>query len=222
MKTVLSTKKLKVNQQELLLNAGLSFVAYNAITIEMMPVKMDISVKNAIFTSQNAVRSILRCDLAIERCFCVGDKTKVLLEQNGYKVIEMERNSFELGQLIVKNYKNEAFYYFCGSIRRDELPAVLKTSEIEIVETKTYKTILNTKKFEQKWDGILFFSPSGVKSYFEANSDTKKKGDSHETVLICIGETTASEAKKYSANVVIANATSVESVIAKAVKILRN
>ena len=38
---------------------------------------------------------------------------------------------------------------------------------------------------------------------------------------ICIGTTTATEAKKYTENVVIANATTVESVIAKAVKLLK-
>jgi uroporphyrinogen-III synthase len=40
-------------------------------------------------------------------------------------------------------------------------------------------------------------------------------------VLICIGETTADAARKYSDHIVIANTTLVESVIAKAVNVLK-
>nr|MBX2828949.1 uroporphyrinogen-III synthase [Flavobacteriaceae bacterium] len=68
-------------------------------------------------------------------------------------------------------------------------------------------------KFDQKWDGILFFSPSGIKSFLSENT----MGNA---IAICIGETTASEAKKYTRNVIVANATRIESVIAKAVKTL--
>ncbi len=76
-----------------------------------------------------------------------------------------------------------------------------------------YKTTLNPKKFDRQFDAVLFFSPSGVQSFFSENNIAIGKA-------ICIGKTTASEAKKYTDNVVIANATTVESVIAKVVKIL--
>ena len=41
------------------------------------------------------------------------------------------------------------------------------------------------------------------------------------TKAVCIGTTTAFEAKKYTENVVISNVTTVESVIDKAMKILK-
>ena len=226
MKTVLSTKKLETNQRELLLNAGLSFVEYDAITIAFLEVSIPEVIENAIITSQNGVRSILNAKPTIQNCFCVGEKTKALLVQNGYNVIEMGRNSIELAQIVAEKYRKEAFHYFCGSRRRDKLPNLLKASKIDVIEVKTYKTELNLKKFDQKWDGILFLSPSGVESYFSANFKKDEvnieQSPNHELLCICIGETTASEAKKYSQNTVIANATSVESVIVKAVKILKN
>lgn len=220
---ILSTKKLKLNQRDLLLGVGLSVLDYDAIGIEFLNFEMPSTVEYAIFTSQNGVKAFLNTakDLPLleeragVRCFCVGQKTKALLEKNGLKVTKMVDNSAELGEFLVKTHKNDSLHYFCGLQRRDELPSILKSNGIEISEVKTYKTILIPKKFEQKWDGILFFSPSGVESYISENSISK-----NETTVICIGATTAAEASRYFENVVVANSTSVESVIAKAVKIL--
>ncbi|HAV55223.1 MAG TPA: uroporphyrinogen-III synthase, partial [Aequorivita sp.] len=93
----------------------------------------------------------------------------------------------------------------------------LKENHIAFEEIEVYKTTLNPKKFERQFDAILFFSPSGVRSYCEERSNLIND----EPTFVCIGTTTASEAKKYSENVVIANATTVESVIAKTVKKLK-
>jgi uroporphyrinogen-III synthase len=105
----------------------------------------------------------------------LGKKTKSLLEENGLKVIEIGQNAAELAQNIAKNYKKRDFYYFCGTIRRKELPKALKSEKMSVFEVKTYKTVLKTKKFDQKWDGILFFSPSGVASYISENKPKKKQ-----------------------------------------------
>ena len=213
MKTVLSTKKLSLSQKELLLNAGLCLVEYDAIKIEFLPFEAPNTIKNAIFTSQNAVRSVEGKNLSFENTFCVGKKTEALLTKNNKNVIKMSQNASELAHFIQKNYQNEAFWFFSGSKRRDEIPASFKNSKNTLFEVKTYKTTLNSVKFDQKWDGILFFSPSGVSSFTEKNT----LGSS---IAFCIGETTASEAKKFSQNIIVANATSVESVIAKVAKTL--
>lgn len=213
---VLSTKKLSLSQRELLLNAGLQLVEYDAIKISYLTENLPKKVKNGIFSSQNGVKSVFlnkKEPFTIENCFCVGDKTKALLEKNSQRVLKKASNSAELGQFIANNYKNEIFHYFCSAIRRDELPEIIKSSENEIFELKTYKIEPNLKKFEQKWDGILFFSPSGVQSFASENS-------LENTYSFCIGETTANEAKKFSKNIIVANTTTIESVIAKAAKIV--
>ncbi|GEQ84784.1 uroporphyrinogen III methyltransferase [Patiriisocius marinistellae] len=221
MKSILSTKKLKLNQRDLLLGAGFSIVDYNAINIETLDFDTPSIIENAIFTSQNGVKSFFEnCSIKnkktkIKNVFCIGEKTKSLLQKNGFNVTKVGEYGADLGKFIVENHENESFYYFCGAQRRDELPNILKNYGIEISEVKTYKTVLFPKKFEQNWDGILFFSPSGVQSYIAENIIIFK-----ETSAICIGNTTATEAAKHFKNVVIANNTSVESVIAKAVKTL--
>lgn len=217
MKTILSTKKLQPNQRDLLLGAGYKVVDYNAIDIQFLEVAIPSYIENAIFTSQNAVKSIHNSQFTIHNLYCVGQKTKTLLEENNFKVLEVAKNAEALAQTIIKNYKNNTFHFFCGTLRRNELPELLQHENIVIEEIKTYNTELRPKKFEQNWDGILFFSPSGVESYFMLNTNQQEK-------CICIGETTGQAAKKYYEDpdaIVIANATTVESVIAKAVHVLK-
>ncbi len=222
-KHILSTKRLTHSQRELLLNSGLSFAEYDAISIEFLKVEIPEKIENAIFTSQNGVRSILGNEMIVERCFCVGEKTTSLLTKNGQNIVKTAYNGAELATYIVKNHKNDVFYYFCGTKRRHELPQILKEAGIQLFELKTYKTELKKKKIDREWDGILFFSPSGVQSYINGQSESAPTTYSfpERTKLFCIGETTAHEARKYSTNVVVANATRTESVIAKAVKTLK-
>lgn len=217
MKSILSTKKLSVSQRELLLNSGLSFVEYDAIDIEFIDFEVLAEIENGIFTSQNAVNSFFKNSVgknSIQNSFCVGNKTEALLLNFGQKVIKKADNASELALFIIKNHQNDSFLYFSGSRRRDELPEILKKAKIDVFETKTYKTELKAMKFAQKWDGILFFSPSGVESFVVENTMAN-------SAVFCIGETTASEAKRYTSNVIVANSTTVESVIAKAVTALK-
>lgn len=218
--TILSTKILSLAQKELVLNSGLGLVEYDAIKIEFLDFKVDKKVDNYIFTSQNGVRAFLKNQNKSpsplgeglgERVFCVGSKTKSLLEENGLKVTEMASNSIELGQNIVKNYKKESFLFFCGNRRREELPSILKENKIDFEEVEVYKTSLHKKEFNTVFDGVLFFSPSAVESY---QLENKIK----ESIAFCIGATTAQEAKKHTNTIVIATKTTIENVIVQAVK----
>ncbi|MEL6305878.1 MAG: uroporphyrinogen-III synthase, partial [Bacteroidota bacterium] len=56
MKTVLSTKVLSPSQKELLLNAKVGFVEYNAIEIQFLEVSLPLDESHYIFTSKNAVK----------------------------------------------------------------------------------------------------------------------------------------------------------------------
>ncbi len=212
MPTVLSTKILESHQKRLLLNAGISLVEYNAIKIEFIdfdPGKKYI--KNAIVTSKNAALAIIGKELIIENCFCVGEKTAAFLKENKYNIAEIADYGTALAAIITKKYSDENFSFFCGDRRQEELPSILKENSIDVEEIQVYKTTLNLKKFHQEFDGILFFSPSGAKSFFSKN---KIKN----STAFCIGTTTASEAKKFTENIVIATKPSIENVIVKVVK----
>ena len=218
MMRVLSTRKLTLPQKELLLGSGLSFIEYDAIKITHLPFEAPLHLERVIFTSTNGAKSFLDQapkNITVDETFCVGEKTAQILAENGHKLVKTAGNASELGNYIAKNYKNEVFWYFCGSRRRPELLDILNSAKIEVFEVKNYQTDLNLVDFDQFFDGIMFFSPSGVQSYTTSNQIGKSKA-------FCIGETTAEEAKLHTDNVWVANSTSVESVIAKAVKILRS
>lgn len=209
--TILSTKKLSAVQKELLLNAGLGFVEYGAIAIELLEINIEHTIQNAIFTSKNAVKAIQNSGMIISNCFCVGDNTKKLLQENDLNVLETAQNASDLAKIITKKYKNNSFLFFCGNLRRDELPNLLEQNNVDVKEQIVYKTHLKSNKFNRMFDGILFFSPSGIQSYVSEN----KIGES---ILFCIGNTTASEARKYTNNIIVANKPTVENVIVQAVK----
>jgi len=232
-KTLLSTKKLKPNQRELLLNAGVSFVEYDAIQIKPVAFTPDSyqdlpKIKNVIITSQNGARAFLKNSVLSgdpennrdENCFCVGEKTAVLLIENGIKVTETAQNAVKLAHCIIKDHRNKEFTYFCGKQRRDELPTILNEAGVVCNEVVVYETYLNERSFDQQFDGILFYSPSGVSAFAKANHPSTSLRVTPDLRAICIGETTASEARKYFETVIVSNATTIESTIAKAVKYL--
>ncbi len=220
MPTILSTKKLAENQKQLLLHANCSLVEYNAIKIELNNFQIPDFVENAIITSQNTVRSIINSEITlrekIQNCFCVGEKTRKFLIQNNFNIVECAEYASALSDVLIEKYNERKFHFFCGNIRSDEIPLKLKENNIAFEVIEVYKTTLNKKQFKRNFDAIMFFSPSGVRSYFDNN-----KADKFESVAVCIGKTTADEAEKYAENVVVANNTTIESMIAKTVKILK-
>lgn len=214
MKTLLSTKILSPAQKKIIPETGFTFREYDAITVDFIPFSSPATIKNAIFTSKNAVKAVFEKHpetIAIEHIFCVGEKTKAFLLKKGQKVTKSAKYASKLADFIQKIPKNDAFYFFCGDRRREELPSVLKNKKIPLFEVKTYKISLNLIKFTQKFDGILFFSPSGVASFTSQN-------ELRNSIAYCIGDTTASEAKKYTEKVVLAEETSIESVIKEATR----
>lgn len=213
MKTVLSTKILSLPQKELFLNSGLGLVTYDALTIEFHEVPIPKGYHHFIFTSKNAVRAFLKQrtePLEEASIFCVGDKTEHLLLENGLKVVKKADNAMELAHFIAKNYKTDDFLFLCGNRRRDELPHILSENNIRYSEIQMYTTHLTPQKFDRSFDGILFFSPSGIKSFTKENSVAKSQ-------LFCIGNTTAEEAKKHTDKITIANRPTVENVLVQAI-----
>lgn len=214
MPSILSTKKLLLNQRELLLNAGFNVLDYNALDITPTPYQIPENIKNIIITSQNAAKNIL--DKPFNQCdfYVVGTKTAALLTQNNKNVIKIAQHSTALATYITETQNHKTFFYFCGTTRRDQLPDILKKAAITCTEIPVYQSNQVFQHFAQQFDGILFYSPLGVEAFAKANTYLKK------TTAFCIGETTAITARNYFKNVRVANATTVESVIAKAVKIL--
>lgn len=218
-KRILSTKKLLPNQKQFLLNAGLSVIEADFITVHYTPFRLTDIRQNLIFTSQNAVASFLRQDESRQYMdhpvFCVGIKTKEAAENAGYTVEAVADYGEELAQIIVNGYADRSFTFFSGSLRRDIIPDALTNAGIAFNEIEVYQTLLSPYKINAPLDGILFYSPSGIESYLKENGITDE-------VCFCIGSTTAQALKDVTGNIVIASKPSVENVIVQCVNYYKN
>ncbi|CAM4423984.1 uroporphyrinogen-III synthase [Flavobacterium terrigena] len=186
--TILSTKTLSAIQKQVLLDEAIQVIEADFIKTENASFEIKNLNKNLIFTSQNAVLSIFQHpkieDLKQKTVFCVGLKTKELLNENGFTVEAYTGYAEDLAEIITLVYSDESFTFFSGNLRRDTLPEMLSENEITFNEIKVYDTTLTPHKIAEKVDGILFFSPSAVTSYLKKNSLANEK-------LFCIGNTTA-------------------------------
>jgi uroporphyrinogen-III synthase len=95
--------------------------------------------------------------------------------------------------------------FFCGNLRRNELPALLSENNIVINEQVVYQTTLLNPKFSQKFDGILLFSPSGVRSFCQNNPP--------DATAFCLGYTTAIAATDFFEDVFVAEEQSIDGLI---------
>ncbi|MFT3794593.1 uroporphyrinogen-III synthase [Flavobacterium sp.] len=210
---ILSTKKLQANQKQFLLNAGFAVVEADFIRVTYLPFQLQAVADNLIITSQNGVKALAQHpevqDVRRKPVFCVGSKTADLLDEHGFTVQEIADSAQELAEVIVSDYADETFTFFSSTIRRNELPMALLEADVELNEIEVYETEPTPQKVGT-FDGILFFSPSGVQSFLSANEITNE-------MCFCIGKTTATELEKTTANIVIANQPSVENTIIQAI-----
>lgn len=208
--SILSTKILLSHQKQVLLNAGFSVTEANFIKTENSDFDLKEINDNLIFTSQNAAQSVLlhpKCEeLKTKNVFCVGLKTKALLEENGFNVVVYVDYASDLAEIITLIYSNESYTFFSGNLRKETLPKALREAKVNFNEIQVYETTLTPQKIKTAVDGILFFSPSGVESYLKEN---KIKNE----ICFCIGETTAEALEKRTRNIIVADQPSVENVI---------
>jgi uroporphyrinogen-III synthase len=157
---------------------------------------------SVVFTSKNAVEAVAvkqkgqQPDWTI---YCIGNTTKQLVKKyfGETRIAGIANSATELAELIAEKHSTDKVIFFCGDQRRDELPDILRNNNIQANEIVVYKTNAVPHKIEKEYHGILFFSPSAVESFFLNNQPAKQ------TILFVIGNTTASEIKKYSTNKII-------------------
>ena len=207
---ILSTKILSPVQKQELTKAGIEVIEADFIKTENKPFELKNLNESLIFTSQNAVRSVLSDpkseELKNKNVYCVGLKTKILLSENGFNVVAYTGYATDLAEIITLIYRNESYTFFSGNLRRDTLPTALKEAEIKLNEIQVYETSLQPQKIKSAIDAILFYSPSGVESYLKENTIKKE-------ICFCIGETTAEALHKITKNIIIADQPTVEDVI---------
>jgi len=207
---ILSTKILSSLHKQELMKYGIELIEADFIKTENKPFELKDLNESLIFTSQNAVHSVLSDpkseELKKKNVYCVGVKTKTLLSDNGFNVVAYTGYAEDLAEIITLIYGSESFTFFSGNMRRDTLPEALKENGIKFNEIEVYNTTLQPQKIKANPEAILFFSPSGVKSYLKDNTIKKE-------ICFCIGETTAEALSKVTKNIIVADQPTIEHVI---------
>lgn len=167
----------------------------------------------AVFTSKNAVlafEQIVNAEVPW-KIYCIGQSTqksvaKVFGEE---KIAGTADNASDLADIILQDEETRKVTFFCGKQRREELPAKLSKAEIELEEVVVYETFETPQKISRKhYDGILFFSPSAVKSFFSLNKLNE------DIQVFAIGKTTADAITQYTEkDIIIAETPGEENVI---------
>ncbi len=159
-----------------------------------------------IFTSVNGVKAFFENGFSpnenfaepktYNKIYVVGSQTKKELRKHNFGAFKLCRNAQELSQFITENSVNEKFLHFCGNIALDILDEKLPLQNISYRKIPVYKTELLYPKIDEKYQAIVFFSPSGVRSFAKFN----QFGDAK---IFSIGKTTTSEIEKLTDNKVI-------------------
>jgi uroporphyrinogen-III synthase len=155
-----------------------------------------------VFTSMNAVSSVaafINGDKPDWDIFCIGNTTRQLAARyfGEQSIHTVGNNASDLAEKMINSKQVKQVVFFCGDQRREELPGKLRQNGIAVQEVIVYHTISTPHKIDKAYDGILFYSPSAVQSFFYANAVPAS------TVLFAIGQTTADAIKSFTDNLII-------------------
>jgi len=181
------------------LETGFSFDFKDLISTEITKVKaFDLTGYSLIFTSQNAVNAFFENGFQSlgQEIYTVGEKTAAVLKSNNLSVKKNCKNADELCQYLLNEVKKGSFLHFCGNLVLETLEKNLKSPEFNYKKLEVYSTKLLSPELNESYDAVVFFSPSGVRSFATHQSFDGKK-------LFAIGETTANEIKNYTESKII-------------------
>lgn len=197
---ILFTKNIDSELLSKELGDHISAECIEVIQIENLKVEaFDLKNNSLIFTSLNGVKSFFKNsfipneDFAASnynKIYCVGEKTKRELRKNGFGTFKVLKNADTLSKFIVDYCMHEKFIHFCGNLAIDVLDKKLPLQNISYKKVTVYKTEELNPAISEKYHAIVFFSPSGVRSFAKNNS-------LENAVLFSIGETTSKELRKY-------------------------
>ena len=220
MTSVLSTKILEASKKNHLLHAGMGLVEYDAIQIQLQPPLLESNpvYTGLVFSSKHGFYAFIESfrSLAPEKqkhwdlpVYCVGETTASIIKKEGFSL----ENCYENARLMAEGLKlksKDRLAYFSGNLRLDYLPETLKKAGVALEERQVYHTVLTPKMYGRRFDAVLFFSPSGVRSHLSRNNLDG-------AIPFCIGETTAQEISNYTKKYFVAKKPSIDSLLIKTI-----
>ncbi len=160
------------------------------------------SESQVIVTSNVAARWITKYAINIPnwKIACMTGKTQDVFVTNEWKklIVLTDQKSELLAENVEKVFsKSQKVYFITGDRHLNIIPLYLSKKGFDIETIITYHTKEVEQNMEVNYDGIIFLSPSAVKSFFRQHKI------SIEIPLFAIGETTATALKKIVFNPII-------------------
>lgn len=183
--------------------------------------RFDLKNHSLIFTSSNGVKSFFENRFQpnedftaknYNKIYCVGEKTKREIRKNGFGTFKVLKNAETLSQFITENCAHEQFIHFCGNLALDVLDKKLPLQNISYKKVTVYETEALNPVIHEKYHAIVFFSPSGVRSFAKNNS-------LENAILFSIGETTSKEVRKHTKSEIF---TSPENTLLNILSVIKN
>ncbi len=157
-----------------------------------------------IFTSRTAIDHFFRIcqELRITvpdsmKYFCVSEATAFYLQK--YIVYRKRKIFFADGRFsdltsVMKKHKDEKFLVPLSDIHKQEIPTLLNQEGYKYTKAILYRTVSSdlSDLSDIKYDVLVFFSPSGIKSLFQNFPDFAQ----NDTLIACFGPTTASAVRE--------------------------
>jgi len=208
---IYSTKTLTTDQR-LLFNDKVVAESSDVVKISLNRIKPQIirnPIENVIITDKNSVEALLHnfsaVELQFKNIYCIGRRTKRLIEKRIGAVKHVEKNAKALAEYLVEYIEGNDVTNFCSDAQVDDLSIILTENNIKVNKVEAYQTKYDAAKVEDSVEGIMFFNPSTIQCYLRKNDSDK--------IAFCINETTALEAKKSFEDIRVAKAPTVENLV---------
>jgi uroporphyrinogen-III synthase len=193
----------KASLKKVLIDTGM-FIETNTTTeakiISIVKAKSEENI-TVVFTSTNAVEAVASFinNKPSWEVYCIGGATKeAVIDVFGESKIKASaKSAVNLGEKIIAAGSIKKVVFFCGDQRLTTLPETLAANGIELEELVVYNTILMPVIIEKNYNGISFFSPSAVHSFFSENTVATS------VIMFAIGKTTAATIASYCSNKIV-------------------
>lgn len=170
------------------------------LTVMLPVVPFDLKNNSLIFSSVNGVKGFVENGFwflsnagNLAKVYCVGTKTATELQKYQIQPEIIKRDGATLGAWLSDNVSGGNFIHFCGNLAADILP---QHSAHLYRKIPVYETRLLFPKIAADAEAVVFFSPSGVRSFLKENS----VGNAG---IFSIGESTTQELRRHGLEAII-------------------
>ncbi|PVX51884.1 uroporphyrinogen-III synthase [Balneicella halophila] len=160
--------------------------------------------QSVIFTSRTAIDHYFRIAEQMRytvpdtmKYFCTSESVALYLQ----KYIQYRKRKIFYGQRTIedllptfKKHKNDAFLLPLSDIHKDTVPNFLEKHKLKYTKAILYRTVSSNLSDlgDLKYDVLVFYSPSGIKSLFENFPNFEQK----DTLIASFGTATADAVEK--------------------------